>query len=133
MDPGTIIAIVTFVGAGILFIPNKMMQANDRIAAEKKAIDERFIKGEQQLALVRDELIKQLSLVRESSDKRMESSERAMIVLQGVVESHQAAISHRVDLQEQKIGLTLDTILNQMKAVTQRLDEIQSKLIGRHE
>jgi len=133
MDPGTIIAIATFVGAGLLWIPNKMMQVNDRLAAEKKALEDRFIKGEQQLSLVRDELIKQLSIVRESSDKRMESSERAMIILQGVVESHQSAISHRVDLQEQKIGLTLDTILNQMKAVTQRLDEIQSKLIGRHE
>jgi chaperonin cofactor prefoldin len=129
MDPGTIIAIVTFVGAGLLFIPNKMMQANDRIAAEKKAIDERFIQMINSLSAVREELIHRM----EASDKRMEASERAMIVLQGVVESHQSAISHRVDLQEQKIGLTLDTILNQMKTVTQRLDEIQSKLMGRHE
>ena len=116
MDPNLLLGIGGAIVSGLFFLPKIMMAASDRIAAEKKAIEDRFTR----------------------LDYRIEAAERAMVDRYNLVESHQTAITHRMDLQEQKTGLTLDAILatiggidNQMRSMATKLDEIQHRFRDR--
>lgn len=103
MDPNFLLALGTAAVSALLFFPRMMLGAQDRIAAEKKELNERFARIEY----------------------RIEQGEKSVLTLQGLVEIHQSAINHRIDLQDQRIALTLEAILKKIEAMERWLGDIK--------
>ena len=106
MDPNFILAVIVAAASGLWAVPKLMVSANDRVIAEKKVIDDRF----------------------NQIWDRLEAGEKDMLLIRAMIESNQSATSHRIEMQEQRIGLSLESIMTQMQTLSKQLDEIKHQL-----
>ena len=106
MDPNFILALIVAAASGLWAVPKLMVSANDRVVARDKVLDDRF----------------------NQIWNRLEAGEKDMLLIRGVIESNQSATSHRIEMQEQRIGLNLESIMTQMKTLSKQLDDIQHQL-----
>ena len=106
MDPNFILALIVAAASGLWAVPKLMVSANDRVVARDKVLDDRF----------------------NQIWNRLEAGEKDMLLIRGVIESNQSATSHRIEMQEQRIGLSLESIMTQMKTLSKQLDEITHQL-----
>ena len=106
MDPNFILAVIVAAASALWAVPKLMVSANDRVVAEKKVLDDRF------------------SLIW----NRLEAGEKDMLLIRAMIESNQSATSHRIEMQEQRIGLSLESIMTQMQTLSKQLDEIKHQL-----
>jgi len=111
MDLNFILSAVLAAGSAFWFVPRLMVSANDRVAAEKKALDDRF----------------------NQVWHRLDAGEKDMLLVKAMIESNQLAMSHRLEMQEQKIALTLETILKKVDSMERWLGEIRPPFQNRHE
>lgn len=102
LEPNFLLGLITVCGSSIAYLFTVVISANDRFSAEKKELNKEFSQIYSRL---------------DSGDRR--------------IDSIQSSISHRLDLQEQKIGMTLESIMVQMKTLSQQLVEIQHQLAER--
>ena len=106
MDPNFILALIVAAASGLWAVPKLMVSANDRVVARDKVLDDRF----------------------NQIWNRLEAGEKDMLLIRGVIESNQSATSHRIEMQEQRIGLNLESIMTQMKTLSKQLEDIQHQL-----
>lgn len=106
MDPNFILAVIVAAASGLWAVPKLMVSANDRVTAEKKVLDDRF----------------------SQIWNRLEAGEKDMLLIRAMIESNQSATSHRIEMQEQRIGLSLESIMTQMQTLSKQLDEIKHQL-----
>lgn len=111
MDLSFILSAVLAAGSALLFLPKMMLSANDRVTAEKKALDDRF----------------------NQVWHRLDAGEKDMLLVKAMIDSNQLAMSHRLEMQEQKIALTLQTILEKVDSMERWLGGSRPPFQNRHE
>lgn len=109
MDPNFILGLTALCGSAFWFLPKLMLAASDRVSAEKKELTEKF----------------------SQVYSRLDHGDRERLMLKAMIDSNQSAITHRIEMQDQRIGLNLESIMTQMQILSKQLDEIKHQLTER--